>query len=266
MATNKGLQFEWCIYYKVRGAIDPTRARRDPVFMTSQAEFKKASKEVKDGANKAIALLRKQFGDITKIQKISGGDEPKTDLIIWAGGKKLKCSLKFGKSVQLSSGGVKNTVKFLTGVLELLKKREGYNKKQITQIISTLAKFEESHGEIGKLPRAQIDEHFAKAEQYDMLLKTILGSRKEPKVSEEYDKIKLAIVEEAMTGKYTFGGSDKTANHILSNYEIKKITPKFIREVADKTSVRLALKGRGKQVIAGEVVRLNEIVVRFDTG
>lgn len=262
---NKGLLFEWCIYYLIRRA-DPGKAKRDPIFRQAQTHYKAAPAEVKKAAVKAIQVTEKQYGDITDVKKISGGDEPKTDLIIMAGRNKLKCSLKFGKSVQLSSGGVKNTVQFLTGVLENVKHREGYNKKQITQIISTLAKFEKDYGDIGKLPRNQIDEHFAKAERYDALLKNILGSRKEPKVSEEYAKIKLAIVEEAMTGKYTFGNNDKTANHILNDKECKKIDKRFVKKIADETSVRLALKGRGKEVIAGEVVRLNEIVVRFDTG
>jgi len=262
---NKGLLFEWCIYFLIR-RVDPKKAKADSIFRQASTHFKAAPPDVKKAALKAIQVTEKAYGPITDVKKISGGDEPKTDLIIWAGNKKLKCSLKFGKAVQLSSGGVRNTVQFLTGVLDNVKNREGYNKKQITQIISTLSAFEKSHGDIGKLPRHQIDEEFAKAERYDELLKTILGSRKQPKVSEEYEKIKIAIVEEAMTGKYTFGQSDKSANHILNDKECKKIDKKFIEKIADMTSVRLALKGRGKEVIAGEVVRLNEIVVRFDTG
>lgn len=262
---NKGLQFEWCIYYLIRRA-DPVKAKRDAVFRQAQTHYKAAPADVKKAAIKAIQVVENTYGEVVDVKKISGGDEPKTDLIIHSGRKKLKCSLKFGKAVQLSSGGVRNTVQFLTGVLKNIKKKEGYNEKQITQIISTLAEFEKTHGDIGKLPRHQIDEQFAKAERYDALLKKILGSRREPKVSEEYEKIKLAVVEEAMTGKHTFGNNDKTADHILNDQECRKVDDRFIKEVADKTSVRLALKGRGKEIIAGEVVRLNEIVVRFDTG
>ena len=39
----------------------------------------------------------------------------------------------------------------------------------------------------------------------------------------------------------------------------------LIKKIADKTSVSIALKGRGKNIIAGKEVRLNEVVVRFDT-
>lgn len=262
--ANKGLLFEWCIYYLVVKA-DPKLAARDPLFRQAALQYKLAPLDVKKAALNAIGVVEKSHGDIRDIEKISGGDEPKTDLIIHTKKKKLKCSLKYGGSIQLSSGGVKNTVQFLTGVLSNLKEKEGYDSKQITQIITALSAFEESHGDIGKLPRNQADKEFAKAERYDALLKSILGTRREPKVSEEYHKIKLAIVEEAMTGRYTFRNSDKSADHILTEKELKKIDTALIAKVADRTSVRLALKGRGKEEVAGKIVRLNEIVVRFDT-
>jgi hypothetical protein len=261
--ANKGLLFEWCIYYLAKRA-DPLSSR-DPLFKQAAAQYKLAPADVKKAATSAVANVEKAYGQITDIKKISGGDEPKTDLIIQTKKKKLKCSLKYGGSIQLSSGGVKNTVGFLTGVLNNLKKEEGYNAKQITQIITALTAFEKSHGDIGKLPRHQVDKEFAKAERYDVLLKNILGSRQNPQVSEEYQKIKLAIIEEAMTGKFTFRNSDKSADHILTDKDIKKIDSAMIKKVADKTSVRLALKGRGKEEIAGKVVRLNEIVIRFDS-
>lgn len=260
---NKGLLFEWCIYYLIKKA-DP-KSSRDPVFREAAAKHKSAPLDVRNAANKAIQNVEKLYGRISDIEKISGGDEPKTDLIIYARKKKLKCSLKYGGSIQLSSGGVRNTVAFLTGVLKNVKDKEGYNTRQITQIITALSEFEKSHGDIGKLPRHMADKEFAKAERYDVLLKNIIGSRREPQVSAEYEKLKLAIIEEAMTGKFTFKNGDKSADHVLTDKDIKKIDAALVKKVADKTSVRLALKGRGKEEVAGKVVRLNEIVIRFDS-
>ena len=105
-----------------------------------------------------------------------------------------------------------------------------------------------------------------KTQRYNELLQNILGSGKSPVVSEEYEKLKLAIVEEAITGKYTFGATSKlAADHILSEKKLELVTKDLIKKIADKTSVRIALKGRGKNIIAGKEVRLNEVVVRFDT-
>ena len=44
-----------------------------------------------------------------------------------------------------------------------------------------------------------------------------------------------------------------------------EINQDLIKKVANKTSVRIALKGRGKKMIAGQEIRLNELVIRFDT-
>lgn len=264
MANNQGLLFEWCIYYLICQSLDKVIKEN---FDEAERKWKSAPPAVKSAAQRAITVVTRKYGNITDVKKISGGIEPKTDLVISTRSKKLRCSLKYGNAVQLSSGGIKNTVQFLTGVLKNIKTREGYDEKQITQIIASLAEFEESHGDIGKLPRQQIDEHFAKAERYDLLLKDILGSRKYPKVTEEYEKIKLAIIEEAMTGKYTFGAtSDETADYILTDSYIRHIDDRFIQETADKTSVRLALKGRGKIITKDAIIRVNEIVVRFDAG
>jgi hypothetical protein len=134
------------------------------------------------------------------------------------------------------------------------------------QLLSVLAELDSEYGDLGKMTRQLADVQLGKAERYDQLLKNILGSSKTPKVSEEYEKVKLAIIEEAMTGKYTFKGKPKlSANYILSEKEIQFIDDSLIKKVADKTSVRIALKGRGKTMVAGKEVRLNEIVVRFDT-
>lgn len=260
--ANKGLLFEWSIYYLAKQSLP---GKPDSLLATAKSNYKLAPNDVKKAASKAINNIQDKYGVIKDISKISGGDEPKTDLIIKAGSRPLKCSLKYGESIQLSSGGVSNTVKFLSGVLNNLRNEEGYDSKKVGQLIKTLSMFEEEYGDIGKLPRTQIDRLMTEAERYDILLKNILGSRGKPSVSEEYAKIKLAIIEEAMTGKYMFRNGIKSADHILTENYIRKIDKKFVKEVADKTSVRLALKGRGKTEIRGKEVRLNEIVVRFDS-
>lgn len=255
---NKGLLFEWSIYYLVHSG----RTTKPSDFTVAKENYNIAPKDVKDGAKSAISAVESEFGTIKNVSKISGGDEPKTDLIFETRNKKLKCSLKFGGSIQLSSGGVTTTAKFLTKVLLGLK-TEGYNAKKLSELIRALENFQEDYGDLGKMPRTRADQYMKKAERYDLLLKEILGTRRNPSVKKEYEAIKLAIVKEALTGEKTFSGGIKSAEYVLTEDSIRKIDKKLIKEIADKTSVRLALKGRGKD--PKNKVRLNEIVVRFDS-
>jgi hypothetical protein len=157
-------------------------------------------------------------------------------------------------------------VNFLTGVLLNLAKTKGYNSTQIKSILSVLSELDNKYGDLGKMQRTKADVVIGKSEKYNELLQNILGSSKNPIVSEQYENIKLAIIEEAITGKFTFGPTSKlSADHILSEKKLELVTKDLIKRVSDKTSVRIALKGRGKEMIAGKEVRLNEVVVRFDT-
>jgi len=263
---NKGLAFEWCIYHLV-AKVYPKKFANDPIAKTAKQNYDAAPKDVKDNSLKAINFIEKKFGKIKDIEKMSGGGvEPKTDLFIVTQRKQLKCSLKYGGDIQLSSGGISTTVKFLTGVITNLAAEKKYDAKKSKSLLAVLAELDQQFGSLGKMTRQKADVQIGKAQRYDVLLKEILGSSKLPKVSEEYEKVKLAIIEEAMTGKYTFKSKPKlSANYILSENDIKFIDDALIKKVADKTSVRLALKGRGKTMVSGKEIRLNEIVVRFDT-
>jgi hypothetical protein len=264
--ANKGLQFEWCIYHLV-AKVDPKKFASDANAKTAKVNYDLADSGVQRDAENAISMIEKQYGKIEDIEKTSGGGiEPKTDLYIKCTKKTIKCSLKHGGSIQLSSGGVNTTVNFLNGVLENLSKYPGYNAKKIKSIMSVLAELDKDYGDLGKMPRTKADVVLGKTKRYNELLQNILGSGKTPKVSEEYEKIKLAIIEEAITGKYTFGETSKlSADHILSEKKLDLVTPELIESVANKTSVRISLKGRGKEMVAGKEIRLNEIVIRFDT-
>lgn len=264
--ANKGLQFEWCIYHLV-AMTNPKKFATDPNAKTAKTNYAASEKSVQKDAQNAIAMIEKKYGKIKDIEKTSGGGvEPKTDLYITCANKKIKCSLKHGGSIQLSSGGVKTTVKFLNGILKNVSKAKGYDEKKIKSIMSVLAELDSKYGDLGKMPRTQADVVIGKTEKYNQLLQNILGSGKQPVVSKEYENIKLAIIEEAITGKFTFGATSKlSADHILSEKKLEPVTPALIKTVANKTSVRVALKGRGKEMTAGKEVRLNEVVVRFDT-
>jgi hypothetical protein len=262
--ANKGLQFEWCIYHLI--AVKSHMAQTAETKHAA-SEYSASPADVKKDAASAVAAVEKAYGAVGGVEKTSGGGkEPKTDLYISAGRSKLKCSLKYGGSIQLSSAGVNTTVEFISGILKAYTKSTGRDVAKCKRILKSLAEFEDEYGDLGKIAQNKATQKLIEAKKFNLELQSILGSRTEPDVASENERIKLAIVEEAITGKYTFGATSKlSADHILTETEIKKVDAKLIREVAHKTSVRLALKGRGKKVVGGREVRLNEIVVRFDT-
>ena len=56
------------------------------------------------------------FGSFKKMS--GGGEEPKTDILFKVGNKKYKCSMKWGKSYQLTSAGVDKSIQVFTKVLK----------------------------------------------------------------------------------------------------------------------------------------------------
>lgn len=262
--ANKGLQFEWCIYHVISLK---AKAKASPDTKTAATEYAAAPAQIKKDAANAVSVIENEYGKVTGVEKTSGGGkEPKTDLYITTARNKLKCSLKYGGSIQLSSAGVSTTVDFITGVLKSYMAKTGRDMNKCKKILSSLTRFENEYGELGSIVQSKAEKKLLEAKRYNLELQSILGSRTEPDVASENENIKLAIIEEAITGNYTFGKSSKlSADHVLTETEIKKVNAALIKEVASKTSVRLALKGRGKKLIGGREVRLNEIVVRFDT-
>lgn len=261
--ANKGLQFEWCVYHLIAQA-NKAKYAADPVAKRAAQEYKLAGDDVKSGAASAVNIITKAYGKIKRVEKLSGGIEPKTDLIITTDRKTLKCSLKFGGSIQLSSAGIESTTDFLNGVVTNLKNSKTISKKKAEEILGFLADFG-TDIPAGTMTAPEVKKALAANEQYVSQLQEILGSKEKPDVAAEYQKIKLAVVEEALTGKITFlSNSKKAAEWILSESSLKEITPKFVEEIAKRTSVRLAPKGRGKTVVRGKEVRLNQIAVRFD--
>ena len=87
--------------------------------------------------------------------------------------------------------------------------------------------------DLGNDPKSQAEKALKGAQDDNERLQEILGTRRQPDVSAEYKELKKAIVEEALTGKYSFADDpDCAANYILSGSEIRKINSKYIDELA----------------------------------
>jgi hypothetical protein len=93
-------------------------------------------------------------------------------------------------------------------------------------------------------------------------LQNILGSRRQPEGDKLFMVFKLELVRESLTGESLFGmGSDRTANYVMTDSQLKPIDAKLVNEIAKTTSVDIRLKGRGK---TKEGIRLNEAVIRIE--
>ena len=274
MAADKGKQFEYAVMLAAYGRITEeltgevkstfdTIMRNTNNGTTIDDSVMKAARETMDrlepGSNKlAFYKSFRQLGG-----GAGGGGEPKTDILYRIGGTRYRVSMKWGDKYQLSSAGISKTVKVLTDVLKGAAQEGGMNTNSLGEIALCL---EQIDNQLGDLPKKGeqpfMKSKLAKANHLNLQLQEILGSRKNPKAAEAFSFFKDAVVKESLTGEYLFGKqADATAEYVLNEKELRKIDDKLIREVSDKTYVRLRLKGRGKTA-AG--VRLNELVVTIE--
>lgn len=274
MAADKGKQFEYAVMLAAYGRINEeltgeVKSTFDTIMRNTNNgalisdDVMKAARETIDRieANTNKLDFYKSFRQLGG--GAGGGGEPKTDILYKKGGKKYRVSMKWGDKYQLSSAGISKTVKVLSDVLKGAAREGGMNINNLGEIALIL---EQIDNQLGTLPKkgeqAYMKAKLAKANHLNLQLQEILGSRKNPKAAEAFSFFKDAVVKESLTGQYLFGkNADATAEYVLNEKELKKIDDKLIREISDKTYVRLRLKGRGK---TKEGVRLNELVVTIE--
>jgi hypothetical protein len=260
MAITAGIQFEWAIFHLVAKA-NSEKFKNNPNTKRAEAVYANASNSIKKEAISAIKTIESKFGKITNIEKNGKG---KADLIITTRTKTLKCSVKYGSTAQLSSASLPTTNDFIYNVVAKYKNKGNKTQKQAREIITVLAEMN-AQLPAGIERQTKIKSAIDSQESLVEKLKEILGSRAEPVVSDEYKKIKEVIVREAITGETMFKGNPKfVADWILENSSLNEINASYIRDAADRTSVRLSMKGRGKLVERGKIHRLDEIAIRFD--
>lgn len=274
MAADKGKQFEYAVMLSAYGRINEeltgeVKSTFDTI-MRNTNNGKSIDNDVMKAARETIDRLEPSTNKLEFYKSFrqlgggaGGGGEPKTDILYKIGGKKYRVSLKWGDKYQLSSAGISKTVKVLMDVLKGAAKEGGMNTNNLGEIALIL---EQIDNQLGTLPKkgeqAFMKAKLAKANHLNLQLQEILGSRKNPKAAEAFSFFKDAVVKESLTGQYLFGkNADATAEYVLNEKELRKIDDALIREVSDKTYVRLRLKGRGK---TKEGARLNELVVTIE--
>ncbi len=271
---NKGLDFEHAVMYAATSRVNEPRSRENQEYFDEAAKkWPSIEKSIQDKATDLVldmAPVRDKQSYFKSFKKMSGGTEPKTDILFVKGGKKYKCSMKWGNSFQLTSSGIDTSVQVLTKVLKKVASQMGKSNMSAVElgtlqlIIEQIAnKFENNTGTMTAPQAEKLMKDVNKAGGINEQLQDILGSRKSPDGSKAYDAFKFELTKECMTGELTFANDkDKAADHLLTENGLKPIDDKAIREVMKKAGVRFSKKGRGTDKVTG--VRKNAISIRYE--
>ena len=157
------------------------------------------------------------------------------------------------------------TVKVLNNVLFKVAQRGGMGGAQVLEVAAVLDELSQTFEGPKKQEQPIMKSMIEEAKKKDGLnerLQNILGSRRQPEGDKLFMAFKLELVKESLTGESLFGiGSDRTANYVMTDSQLKPIDARLINEIAKTTSVDIRLKGRGK---TKEGIRLNEAVIRIE--
>jgi len=273
--ANKGLQFEHAVMYVVKSSIIGNKSSEDQRnFDGAASQWDSIPQDIKITAENIVmefspASIPNQQEYFKSFKKMSGGgEEPKTDILFIKGGKKYKCSMKWGKSFQLSSAGVDKSVQVFQKVLEKsMKECSGSTSKNALGYIQSMLEqitehFENSTGTMDQPTAKRLLANTKNTGGLQEQLKIVLGSKKVPSVGEAYYCFKRNLTHECMTGAMLFNNDDRAANYLFTEKGIKPIDNKAVDEVMSVAGVRLALKGRGKDPTSG--VRRNAISIRYE--
>lgn len=282
--VNQGLLFEKCIMYLAMSI--GYLKERDYNIKVGQylSDWRGASIEMKKASSNAMngifAKCNANTFDKKKVlcktfKKMSGGTgkgktgEPKTDIMFRHGGKKYKCSLKWGDSFQLSSAGIEKSNEFLSKVIKKVAKDMGKDSLQsLGEMVMILEQIDGVMGDTVKAEASVIQSKLSELQGVQFALQQILGSRKQPDVGEAYVAFKKTAIRECITGELTFGArNDSTANYILEGpvFGLHKIDDAYVQNVMNKSFVRIAAKGRGKvEGSGGEIIRYQEATIRIE--
>ncbi len=275
--ANKGNQFEWAAMHYGLGPVVGKETALDSKQLTtwneSVRQMQSIPQEIKTAAENVIrdltpANLSTAQSFHKSFRKLSGGTEPKTDIIFLRNGLKHRCSMKWGNSFQLSSAGIDKSVTFLEQVFR--RTALEYGTKADTETLGFLQavieqinnKFENNTGTITAAEADRLMSDVTRAGGLNYELQSILGTRKNPQVGGIYEKFKYELTKECLTGEIQFGsGNEKCATHMFTETGVRPIDDTVIRQVMSVAGVRISKKGRGR---AAGGLRMNQITIRYE--
>ena len=266
MAIDRGKQFEYALMKSAYSRIKSPTADQINKLKNYQ------SQPIESGVDAAAEYMLDKISPANPTDQFYrsfvqlGGSrpEPKTDVLFVKNGVKHKCSMKWGDAYQFSSAGIEGTINVLNSILFKVASSGQMGGESVLKVAEVMDELSQT---LGDGPRSQEQsimksklEIAKRSGGLNDKLQEILGSRKNPSVSNAFITFKKEVLKEALTGNILFNGNDNAANYILSNTEIKPIDDKLVASLLDNVYVDIRLKGRGKK--GG--VRLNEAVIRIE--
>ena len=273
--ANKGLQFEHAVMYVAASRVTNRTTETDAAYADASKHWSGIPADVKQKAEEIVTGMAPQnLNDAQayykSFKKMSGGgEEPKTDIMFVLNNQKYRCSMKWGKSYQLTSAGVDRSLTVFTNVLKKVAREYSTKSDAVTLgylqlLLEQLGNKLDGARRTMPAPQAKaLMGDLKKSEGLNEQLQMVLGSKKNPRGDEVYRKFKYELTKECMTGEMLFGrNDDRTATHLFTENGIKPIDDKAITEVMNMAGVRISLKGRGTNKITG--VRNNAISIRYE--
>ena len=266
MAIDRGKQFEYALMKAAYSKIsNPTPGIQSKLTNYNSQPIESAVDQAAEYMLGQISPSNPTDQFYKSFQQLGGSrPEPKTDVLFVKNGKKYKCSMKWGDAYQFSSAGIEGTVNVLNSILLRVAMSGGMSGESVLEVAQVMDELSQT---LGEGPRSQEQsimktklEAAKRSGGLNEKLQAILGSRRNPNVSQAYTTFKKEILRESLTGNIMFNGNDNAANYILSNTELKPIDDTLINGLLNRVYVDIRLKGRGSR--GG--VRLNEAVVRIE--
>ena len=275
--ANKGLQFEHAVMYSATSKIINKNADNQKDYEDAAGRINSIPNDIRSTADRIVESMAPQGNNVEARQKYyqsfqkmsGGGEEPKTDIMFKSGGTTYRCSMKWGKSYQLTSAGIDKSVQVFQKVLAKTAKQCGGGQAD-TQTLGYLQlilerinnKCENAKGTVDQPTAKKVLSDIKKSGGLNEQLQEVLGSKSKPDGAKAYDCFKYNLTHECMTGAMLFNNDDRAATHLLTEGGVKPIDEKAVRDVMKVAGVRMSLKGRGKDKVTG--VRQNAIVIRYE--
>jgi len=274
--ANKGLDFEKCLMYEAAFRVGGNELASNFDGKNFLIQRNSSVDEVKSETPRIMDSIVSQINpsDLNSFYRSFrqiGGAQSKTDIIFENNRFQYKCSLKWGTTYKLSSSGIEGSTNwFLTTVETLMRNEFSLNSNQAAkELIEVIEDLYDEIGELGVQASDIIQSRLLNVKSdfgIEAKLQQIFGSGRTPEVSEAYSGFKRSVIKEAITGELTFrNDQERVANYILSGdvnyFSFREVTDEYIREMSNKTSIRVGAKGRSGR---DRGLRRQEIVINLD--
>lgn len=258
-----GVAFEWAIVYealKGAGMTDDELVKRNAKLVPgSGKQYTEAKKAIKN-VPKELWITAKHYDETSVIgAPVKGKPEPKTD-ILFGKNNEYRVSVKLSGSIQLASGEGISSSKMLESVMneyasetnvlpdeamkQIIAKISGMPTKMISP--QNIERVKKENPELFKkmlLPDGELNPAYNWKEwekENKEQIKTFLQQ-----YVANHPKFAFILVEEALTGKRTFGPNNlATANYIITPAKFVKIDDSYVENVSKKTKIDIRAKSR----------------------